>query len=174
VGQKRDPSYLKVVGKAFHLVESLAQANCAVRLSDLALELRQLKATVYRILYTLGELGYVRQDPTSAAYQLSDKIAHLNRDEIKESLRGAARPFMEKLLTRFGQTVNLGLLDHNQILYVEIVQGIRSIRMAATANTYAPLHSTALGKAVLAFTDRAEVERMVKSFAFRIAKRQND
>jgi IclR family transcriptional regulator, KDG regulon repressor len=151
-----------VVGKAFYVVESLAQANSAVRLSDLARELRQPKATVYRILYTLSQLGYVRQDPTSAAYQLTDKIAHLSRDDIKESLRGAARPFMEKLLARFEQTVNLGLLDHGQILYVEIVQGIRSIRMAATANTYAPLHSTALGKAVLAFTDRAEVERMLK------------
>jgi DNA-binding IclR family transcriptional regulator len=89
-------------------------------------------------------------------------VAWWARDELKETLRGAARPFMGRLLGRFEQTVNLGILDLDQILYAEIAEGLRSIRMAATVNTYAPFHSTALGKCILAFLDGDELERIVR------------
>jgi DNA-binding IclR family transcriptional regulator len=63
---------------------------------------------------------------------------------------------MERILARFEQTPCLGMLDQYQILYIEILEGLRSIRMAATVNAYAPVHSTSLGKSILAFLPEAE------------------
>lgn len=158
----RNPNYLKVVGKTFRVVEAMAHAQSRVRLSDLSRQLKQPKATVFRILYTLGELGYVRQDSRTEAYGLTDRIGWFSRNEMKETLKGAARPYMERLLSRFEQTVNLGLLDQGQVLYLEILEGLRSIRMAATVNTYAPLHASALGKSIAAFLEPAEVTRLLR------------
>jgi IclR family acetate operon transcriptional repressor len=69
---------------------------------------------------------------------------------------------MEKLLARFEQTVNLAVLDREQVLYTEILEGLRSIRMAANVNTYAPVHATGVGKSMLAFLHPIEAEEILK------------
>jgi DNA-binding IclR family transcriptional regulator len=162
VGIRKNPNYLKVVAKTFHLVEAMSKARSGIRLSELARKLGQPKATVFRILYTLQELGYVQQDPGTEMYRLSERIGRFTHGDAREMIIGAARPLMGHLLSRFEQTVNLGMMEHDKVIYVEIKEGLRSIRMAATVNTYAPLHSTALGKSLLAFLDPHEAEAILK------------
>lgn len=158
----RDPSYLKVVAKTFRLVETMRQVNSSVRLSELSRALKQPKATVFRILHTLNELGYVRQDPATEAYLLTERFGRFTWDETGQTLKGAARPFMERLLHQYEQTVNLGVFDHDRVVYAEILEGLRAIRMTATVNTCAPLHATALGKSILAFLEPEEAEAILK------------
>ena len=69
---------------------------------------------------------------------------------------------MEKLLSRFEQTVNLAIMDKDQVFYTEILEGLRSIRMAATVNTYGPIYATGVGKSMLAFLDPLEAEEILK------------
>lgn len=139
----------------------MARSEGGVRVSDVARTLQLPKATVFRILFTLQEIGYARKDPVSRAYVSVSGTGWLNHDEARETLRRAARPHMEKLLTRFEQTVNLGVLEREQVLYTEMLEGLRSIRMAANINTYAPVHATALGKAMLAFLHPMEAEEIL-------------
>ena len=163
----RDANYLKVVAKTFWLLEAVAAGGTGSRLSDLSRLLRMPKATVYRILYTLSKLGYAKQDPQTEIYHLTGKIARLSRgDSAKETLRGLARPFMERLLGTFEQAVNLALLQNGQILYVELLEGLRPIRMAATVGTFQPIHCTALGKSIAAFLERRELEEILRSNLF--------
>jgi IclR family transcriptional regulator, KDG regulon repressor len=144
-------SYLKVVAKTLRVMEVMASLGHEVRLTELARALKFPKATTFRILFTLGQLGYVEQDAGTGTYRLSEKADWSRRDQFRDSLKGIARPYMERLLSRFEQTVNLGVLDQDQVLYIDILEGLRSIRMAATVNTYGPLHCTALGKSILAY-----------------------
>jgi len=162
MASRQNANFLKVVGKTFHVIEALAKSQSGVRLSLLARDLKQPKATVFRVLYTLKELGYVKQDPRNETYQLVQEVEWLRRSELRETLKRTARPFLEKLLAQFEQTVCLAMLDRDQLLYIEILEGLRSIRMAATVNTYAPLHSTSLGKAILSCLGPAEVEQALK------------
>jgi IclR family transcriptional regulator, KDG regulon repressor len=157
----KNSSYLKVVGKTFDVIQTMARAGPGVRLTDLSRELKQPKATTFRILYTLTRLGYVRQHPQAETYQLTEKISWGIRDNFRETLKQACRPILHQLLVRFEQTVCLGLLEHGEVFYLEIFEGIRTIRMAAAPNTYAPIHATALGKSILAFLDAGEAERML-------------
>ena len=55
----------------------------------------------------------------------------------------------------------LAVLDGDQLLYIEILDGLRSIRMNATVNTYAPLHCTSLGKAILSRLPAEERARIL-------------
>jgi IclR family transcriptional regulator, KDG regulon repressor len=155
-------SFLKVVAKTFAVVDALAQTESGARITELSRKLKQPKATVFRILFTLQKLGYTEKNQSTEAYQLTDQMEVFTRHGIRRTLRRTARPFLERLLGRFEQTVNLGVLDQDQILYVEILEGLRSIRMAATVSTYAPIHSTALGKAILAYLDVSQAERLLK------------
>ena len=159
---RENPYFLKVVAKTFRVIEMMAQNASGMKLSQLARELNQPKATVFRILYTLKELGYVKQDASTETYQVTREVGWLTQNELQETLRRTARPFLERLLAHFEQTVCLAMLDQDQLLYIKIMEGLRSIRMAATVNTYAPLHSTALGKAILSCLDLAEVEDVLK------------
>lgn len=156
--ESKNPNYLKVVAKAFHLLEAMPEAGSSVSLSRLARQLQQPKATTFRILYTLQELGYVQQDHVKGTYQLGERISWFARNKTREAIKSAARPWMEHLLSSFEQTVNLGVMDRERVLYVEILEGLRTIRLAATINTYAPLHSTALGKSLLAFLEPHDAE----------------
>jgi DNA-binding IclR family transcriptional regulator len=141
---------LKVVVKTFQVVEAIAEYPNGVQLGELAKKCgKQPKATIFRILHTLKALGYVRQDEESGAYLLAQEASCFSRGEVRESLKRAAKPYLERLLGSFEQTVALGVLDRDQLLYVQILEGLRSIRMNATVNTYAPLHCTSMGKAIL-------------------------
>jgi DNA-binding IclR family transcriptional regulator len=162
VRELKKPYYLKVVAKTFHLVEFMSKARSGIRLSELARKLQQPKATVFRILYTLQELGYVQQDRATEMYRLSERLGWFTHGEAKEMIKGAVRPLMGHLLSRFEQTVNLGIMENEKVLYVEILEGLRSIKATPTVNTYAPLHSTALGKSLLAFLEPHEAEAILK------------
>jgi DNA-binding IclR family transcriptional regulator len=159
--ERANPSYLKVVAKTFRVIETLSHAKAGVPLSELARHVEQPKATVFRILFTLKQLGYVEQDPNSETYKLSHQRNWQLQNELRETLKSIARPHMERILARFEQTVCLGMLDQNQILYIEILEGLRSIRMAATVSAYAPVHSTSLGKSILAFLEAPEAEAIL-------------
>ena len=140
----------------------MARSRTGVRVSDLSRRLDQPKATVFRILRALEELGYAQQDAATRAYMMTDKIAWLTSNGTRETLRQLVRPFMERLQTRFEQTVNLAVFDQDQVRYIEILDGICSIPRAPVVNGRAPLHSTAVGKSILAFLDEKEIGRLLK------------
>ena len=158
-------NFLRSLQSAFRVIEIMARAEGGVRVSDVARTLQLPKATVFRILFTLQEIGYARRDPVSRAYLLVNSTSVLNHDEARETMRRVSRPYMEKLLTRFEQTVNLAVLEREQVLYTEMLEGLRSIRMAANINTYAPVHATALGRVMLAFLHPLEAEEILRKRA---------
>jgi DNA-binding IclR family transcriptional regulator len=155
-------NFLRALESAFRVLEIMARTEGGVHVSELARTLQLPKATVFRILFTLQEIGYARKEPVSRAYVSVRGAAWVNHDEDRETLRRVARPYMEKLPSRFEQTVNLAVLDRGQVLYTEILEGLRSIRMAANVNTYAPVHATGVGKSMLAFLHPMEAEETLK------------
>jgi IclR family KDG regulon transcriptional repressor len=158
----RDREILKVVAKTFQVIEMLAQASDGAGVTMLARKIKQPKATVFRILSTLSQLGYAEKD-VSNSYRLTSKVRLLVHGEKRETLCRAARPFMERLLSQFEQAVNLAMLDHNQVVYVDMLEGLRSIRMSATVNTYAPVHCTAIGKSIIAFLPPEMSDQILRS-----------
>ena len=158
-------NFLRALESAFRVLEIMSHSEGGVHVSELARTLQLPKATVFRILFTLQEIGYARKDPVSRAYLPVRGAVWTNQDEGREILRRVSRPYMGKLLSRFEQTVNLAVLDRGQVLYTEILEGLRSIRMAANVNTYAPVHATGVGKSMLAFLHPMEAEEILKKRA---------
>jgi IclR family KDG regulon transcriptional repressor len=155
-------NFLRAVESAFRILELMARSEAGIRVSEVARTLQLPKATVFRVLYTLQEIGYARKDPVSRSYVSVQGGTWTSHDEGRETLKRVARPYMEKLLSRFEQTVNLAVLNRGQVFYAEILEGLRSIRMSANVNTYAPVHTTGVGKSMLAFLHPMEAEEILK------------
>jgi len=160
---RQNREILKVVAKTFQVIEVLAQASEGAGVTVLARTIKQPKATVYRILSTLSHLGYAEKDGISNNYRLTSKVRRLVHGEKRDTLCRTARPFMERLLAQFEQAVNLGILEHDQVVFVDMLEGLRWIRMSATLNTYFPVHCTASGKSIVAFLPPDMTDRILRS-----------
>jgi IclR family transcriptional regulator, KDG regulon repressor len=154
--------YVEVLGKTLDVLDVFGRSgHTQLSLQDLAAATKLNKNTVFRILYTLAEHGYVLKEGHS--YQLGPKIADLGNARLhRPGLLAVAGPYLSSLRDRFGETVNLGILDEGRIRYIDVRESRERFRLAERVGGSDPLHSTALGKAHLAFLPPEQVRRLIK------------
>ncbi|MFC1482123.1 IclR family transcriptional regulator, partial [Candidatus Neomarinimicrobiota bacterium] len=81
-------------------------------------------------------------------------------------LVSVARPYMVKLLDTFGETVNLGKLVGDDIIFLHIEETAHQFRYVDNVGDRASLHSTAIGKAICAFRPDADLGKMLTDYEF--------
>jgi IclR family acetate operon transcriptional repressor len=148
VKQRRNES----VARAFAIIEYLAGREDWVALRSLARDLDLVPATAYRFLATLRELGYVQQHTDDSRYQLTLKFAWVaSRVLERTQLRRVARPSMEHLTAVSNETTHLAVLEGHEIVYIDKVDNDQAVKMRSRIGTRGCIHSTAVGKSILAF-----------------------
>jgi DNA-binding IclR family transcriptional regulator len=152
-----DTRYIvKPVRKALQLLDELAAEGRPLTLTEIAERTALPKTTAFRYLYTLRSAGMVIQPDEGETYAIGPRLATVAAPEAAiEILRRAALPHMRNLQIRFNETVNLGVADGDHVVYVSMVGSTRSLRMEASLGARDPLHSTSLGKAILAAREPA-------------------
>ena len=158
----KQPDRVSVLDKAFDLLEALAERpNQTV--AELAEGAAVTKAAAYRILSTLEARGYVVTYQRVRHYSIGHAFhMYMQAARRADRLIEAARPEMQDLLDAFGETVNLGTLAHQAVLYVDVLQSTQSLRATSEIGSFDALYSTALGKAMLSRMPRADREAMLK------------
>ena len=149
---------IKVIAKTFRVLEALHDLDGnGVRLSEIAVAVKLPTVTVFRILRTLSTLGYVNFDGATETYRLAQPLKDLGQANETVLLTRLARPAMMRLLSEFEQTVNLAHLDHGKLVYKDMLEGLRSIRMQPIPGAFLSLVDSALGLSILAFLPRRKV-----------------
>jgi IclR family transcriptional regulator, acetate operon repressor len=150
-----------VLDKAMDLLEKLAEeANQSV--ADLSDATGISKATAYRILHTLEKRGYVVTYERVKRYSIGHAFhVYMQAARDGDRLLEAARPEMRSLLDALGETVNLGVLARQGVLYLEVLESGQSLRATSEIGTFDTLHSTALGKAMLSRMPRQERDTLL-------------
>jgi len=140
------------VYKALQVLRCLGDERRELALSEICYRVDLPKTTVFRYLQTLCACGFVTHDPGTDLYRIGLRVWELGQ-MVHEPLRirEAALPPMRELRDRFNETVNLGVLDSLDVVYLEIIESRRSLRMQAQLGGRDPVYSTALGKVALAF-----------------------
>ncbi len=155
-------NYIEVVEKAARVLDCLENHGSAVLLGPIARQSGLVKSSAFRLLYTLEKLGYVQRVQPGPRYRLGPRLLRLAATALQErDLNRTALPFMEALLARFRETVNLGVLDQGQVLYLQVLESPQAFRLAARAGLRSPLHSTAMGKSLLAYLPERDVAALV-------------
>ncbi len=108
------------------------------------------KPTVSRLTYTLTLLGYLSRDASLQKYRLGTGVLSLGHPLLASmGVRQAARPLMEQLARRTGCTVNLGMRDRTNVVYVDTVRADRGNRHLPDIGSTRPLMPTAIGRALM-------------------------
>jgi IclR family acetate operon transcriptional repressor len=156
--------------RAFDLLEALAAGE--LRVTELASRTGLVPSTAHRLLATMTLRGYVAQSAESGRYMLGYKVVELagGLEERLARLRAVARPHMETIQRATGESVNLVVLDGDRVIYIDQVEGSRTVRMFTKRGTSALAHTNGAGKAMMAFArddlaaslyaDREPLERL--------------
>lgn len=157
-----DVYYIDAVGKALDVLEAFLHfSKRQLTLQEISHQLKLNKNAVFRILYTLGEHGYVLKE--EQRYELGPKVLDLSNAKLRHTdLLSVARPLLESLRNELGETVNLGVLDQGQIRYIGVWESHHPFRLAERVGARDYVHSTALGKAHLAYLPANEVRQILR------------
>jgi DNA-binding IclR family transcriptional regulator len=142
---------IQVIERMMTLLDVLSHHPDPVSLKQLALDSGLHPSTAHRILSAMAASGFVeRGDP--GTYRLGMRLLELG-NLVKEriGMRETALPLMRELHARIGESVNLGVRQNDEIVYVERTSsGRSSVRVVHLVGAQAPLHVTAVGKLYLA------------------------
>jgi DNA-binding IclR family transcriptional regulator len=141
------------IERSLRLLEIVVESQKPYTHSELARALDIPKSTLTKILKLLQKNGYLGSD--GRRYLPGIRLLSLvHRTAIIGDIRSAIRPFMDKLSLDTGETVLLGILAGNLVTYIDQAPSAQPIRYVTTLGQPRPLHSTALGRVLLAFSGR--------------------
>ena len=133
-----------------------------MRVTDLARRLEVHKSTVFRLLSTLQEHGLVEQNPTTEKYRLGYGLVRLAGAVVAElDLARASRSVLEELAVRTGETVNLAILQDDQVVNIDQIAAPNLVVNVNWVGKQTPLHATSNGKVLLAYLAEEERRRLL-------------
>ena len=90
------------------------------------------KTMTFRVLRTLADQGFVEQDPTTRAWSLGLRLLELGSlVATRQNLVAVSQPLLVQLRERFEETVNLGVLRDDRVVYLAMAEGGHGLRMSA-------------------------------------------
>ncbi|WP_411848998.1 DNA-binding transcriptional regulator KdgR [Yersinia ruckeri] len=162
----KQPDSVSSVLKVFGILQALGEER-EIGITELSLRVMMSKSTVYRFLQTLKSLGYVAQEGESEKYSLTLKLFELGAKGLRNvDLIRSADIQMRELSNLTRETIHLGALDEDSIVYIHKIDSMYNLRMHSRIGRRNPLHSTAIGKVLLAWRDRDEVGEILSQIEF--------
>lgn len=153
----------QTVQRAFALLDLLGQADHPLSLTEVATRAGLHPSTCLRLLRTAEAQGFVERLKTSGHYRLGAKIFTLAYGlERQMDIRAVARPVLQRLAGTINESASLVIrLDH-EAMVLERVIGKAELGFQLGVGARGPLHCTSAGKALLAFTDPASADDVLK------------
>lgn len=124
------------------------------RLSEIAHQLEVADSTAHRLIAMLEYHGFLSRVPRSRGYQVGPSIAAIGRHalgglQLREQLHGLLTQIVEET----GETVSLGVLEGEEIHYIDAVESTAVLRVGNRTGMRIPAHCTSAGKVLLAALD---------------------
>jgi IclR family transcriptional regulator, KDG regulon repressor len=158
-----------------HVIDRAAQIlNCfgfdhqELSVSEIGLRTGLHKSTAHRILMALEYNDLIKQNPETGKYHLGIKLFKLGHQAVSQlNLREICRPFLIRIMNKTKETVHLAVLDENQVLYLDKVEGPHALRMPSRVGRHIPTYCTSLGKAMLSCLEEQEVQQILPKQALK-------
>ncbi|HEY0208476.1 DNA-binding transcriptional regulator KdgR [Acerihabitans sp.] len=162
----RQPDSVSSVLKVFGILQALGEER-EIGITELSQRVMMSKSTVYRFLQTMKSLGYVSQEGESEKYSLTLKLFELGAKALQNvDLIRIADIQMRVLSNLTRETIHLGSLDEDSIVYIHKIDSMYNLRMYSRVGRRNPLYSTAIGKVLLAWRDRDEAREILSGVVF--------
>ncbi len=153
---------IRAIERALEVLQAFLSFEAEASASQISKQTGLDLSTVFRILVTLEAHQFVEENPTTGKYRLGVSCLELGNRFVKDNdLRKCALPVLESLRNEYGETVHLAMIQGNEVVYLEKLDGLHPIGlMSSRVGGHAPAHCTGVGKALLAQLTDEELRRL--------------
>jgi len=164
---KSQSNFIQSVDRALQILECFSKKNTELGVSQITNLLGLHKSTTFGLMATLENRGYLKQNTENSKYRLGMKLFELGKTvEDDMNLKESSHHYLKELVDKYQETAHLAVLDGNEILYIDKVEGEQAIRMNSQVGKRRPLYCTGVGKAILAFMSEDKVARILSNIDF--------
>jgi DNA-binding IclR family transcriptional regulator len=159
----KDDSRTDMVGKALGLLVLLGDEPRGASAADLSRRAELPFSTTYRLLGSLTRDGFVDYEPDGRRYHLGLRVFQLGqRVSNHHGFAGTALPILRRVTEETGEATILSVRDGMRHLTVNKVDGPQTFRVTSDPGHLGALHTTSVGKALVAFADDATRVELVE------------
>jgi IclR family acetate operon transcriptional repressor len=158
----REAGGIQVLDRAIGILEAVAQVD-GITLTSLAHQTGTTTSTAHRILTTLEANGFVIMDKERKLWFIGVTAFQIGNGFLRNrKVVDIARPLMRDLMGDIGESVNLGIEDAGTIVYLAQIECHNPIRAFHRPGTRTPIHSSAMGKAILASWADVDIKKLME------------
>jgi DNA-binding IclR family transcriptional regulator len=151
LGTEGDSPYRTVLGRLDAILASFVSNDRVLALSEISRRVGLPKSTVHRLADQLCAVGWLERN--SGGYRVGLKLLELGGIALQRNgLREVAYRHVHALAQKTGLAVQLAILDHSEVVYLELILPTR-FKLPTRVGGRQPAYCTGLGKAMLAFED---------------------
>lgn len=163
MGKRKKSSYIiQSVTNALDLLEEFRGEETELGVTELSKRLGLHKNNVFRLLATLESRGYMEQNKITGNYRLGLKVLELGQVFIKHmGLLKMARPVLDEIVEKCNETSYLAVIRDDRVVYVDVVEATRPVRVISRVGVGLPVYCSAVGKAQISFESVDEIERIL-------------
>lgn len=152
------------VGRALQVLDGFIHLERPATLAEVTRIVGLSKSTTFRLLKQLVESNYLERRGNEYSLSLhAFRLGNRYSRQGSHGLREVAGPFLGSLFQHTSLLVNLAVLDGNAVVYLDRIQGMQALNAPGGVGTRLPATTTALGKAILAFSTEAQVRAVVNA-----------
>jgi DNA-binding IclR family transcriptional regulator len=130
---------------------------------EIAAALGVTRSAIFRVVYTLAELGFLLHDPASGRYALGPALLRLGHGVLPaRDVVPVAIPVLEALRDATGWSAHLGVLERQEVVYLLRVPARRGRPSIVHVGSRLPAHATAMGRVLLAALDEPALDALYR------------
>lgn len=155
---------IQSVDKAIQIMKCFNNSE-ELGVTEISKMLNLHKSTTFGLISTLNANGILEKNDNTGKYKLGLELYRLGT-KVNLSLRGIVIPYLEQLVSIYGETANLVILQDTSVIYLEKVESSHSMRISTLVGGKKPVYCTAVGKAMMAFLPHKDLEDLLCKIKF--------
>ena len=153
---------VRAVDRALDILLCFTREEPARSLTQIAEAIHMSKTTVHRLLATLENKRFITRDNTTGLYRLGLRFIEMASLVLQDAeLHRWAQPYLRRLASQYGETVDLSILDGSHVIYLEVIESPQRLKLAAAVGQRLPAFFTASGKALLAYLPEEQAQKII-------------
>lgn len=155
---------IQSVERALTILKYLSGNITEIGITDIAAYMGLGKSTVYGLVNTLVQEGYLEQNPDNKRYRLGLKLFEMGCIvQERMDVREIARPYLKELSEHFKMTVHMGVYKEQEVVYIDKMDAPDTRIVYSQVGKRAPMYCTGIGKSVLAELKPEEINSILKN-----------
>ncbi len=149
------------VDRALDILLCFSTSTPELSMTQISEKTAMNKSTVHRLLATLEAKRFVERDQVTGLYHPGNRLLQMAFLTLERNdLRSIANPFLKSLNEQFKETVTLSIIDDIDLVYIDVLESMHSVKIAARPGKRMPAFCTASGKVIMAYSSKEVLGRI--------------